>query len=163
MNALVFEQDGKRIVKLADMGDASICDDIETLTFLPKSIPWNAPEYHHRGFLFWQAAKLDIYSFGLLCLWVLFGESLFHSVASLDYCQDDQTNAGLPPTVKSLAALKKNNMLQVAAREVVLANKEITREQQSKLESFFTLTLAEIPTARTSDIQLLVKLLGDDR
>jgi hypothetical protein len=164
LNALVFEQDGKRIVKLADLGDASICDGIETLAFLPYSRPWNAPEYHHRGFPFWGAAKMDIYSFGLLCLWVLFGESLSRSAASLNHCQEDgQTTTGFPPTVEMLAMLKKNNLVQVAAGEFVFAKKEITREQQSKLDSFFTLTLAEKPTARSSDFQLLLKLLGDDR
>ena len=151
-------------MKLADLGDASICDDIETLAFLPKSRPWNAPEHHYRGFPFWQAAKMDIYSFGLLCLWVLFGESLSRSAVSLNHCEEDnQTTTGLPPTVEMLAMLKKNSLLQVAAREFMFTNKEITREQQSKLDSFFTITLAEKPAARSSDFQLLLKLLGDDR
>ena len=164
MNALVFEKDGKRIVKLADLGDASICGDIETLAFLPKSKPWNAPEYHHRGFPFWQGAKMDIYSFGLLCVWVLFRESLSRSAASLEYWQEDnETTTGLPPTVELLAMLKKENLLQAAVRKLVYANKEVTREQQSKLDSFFALTLAEKPTARSSDFQLLLTLLGDDR
>jgi len=151
-------------VKLADLGDASISDDNETWVFMPRSKPWSPPEYHHRGCPFWQATKMDIYSFGLLCLWVLFGDSLSFSAASLNHCQDDDhAITGLPPTIVTLAMLKKTNRLQDAVREVVLAYEGITREQQSKLDSFFTLTLAEKPTARSSDFQLILKLLGDDR
>ena len=107
---------------------------------------------------------MDIYSFGLLCLWVLFGDSLSLSAASLNHCQDDDHDiTRLPPTIVMLAMLKKLNKLQDAAREVVLACKGITREQQSKLDSFFTLTFAEKPTARSSDFQLILKLLGDER
>lgn len=39
---------------------------------LAKSQPWSAPEHHHRGFSIEQAQKQDVYSFGMLCFWVLF-------------------------------------------------------------------------------------------
>lgn len=39
---------------------------------MPSSKPWAAPEHHHRGFEQSQLFKMDIYSFGMLCLWLLF-------------------------------------------------------------------------------------------
>lgn len=45
---------------------------------MPISRPWNAPE-HTRLNQQWtgaQAEKLDIFSYGMLCLWILFHEQL---------------------------------------------------------------------------------------
>ena len=43
---------------------------------LPKSRPWNAPEHHFGEFNAQEAKKTDVYSFGMLCLWFLFGNRL---------------------------------------------------------------------------------------
>ena len=37
---------------------------------MPRSHGWTAPEWHHRGFNYADAEKMDVYSFGLLCLWL---------------------------------------------------------------------------------------------
>lgn len=104
-----------------------------------------------------------MYSFGLLCVWVLFGNSLFLSAASQDHREDDQAITGLPPTVVKLASLKKTKRLQDAVRELVFTHEGISREQQSRLDSLFTLTLAEEPTARSSDFQMVLRLLEENR
>lgn len=45
---------------------------------VPATRPWSAPEWHHRGFRVDDAKKTDVYSFGLLCLWLfLQGEESF--------------------------------------------------------------------------------------
>jgi len=38
---------------------------------MPYSTGWTAPEWHHRGFSFSEAQKIDTYALGLLCLWFL--------------------------------------------------------------------------------------------
>ena len=152
------------MVKLADLGDASICHNDKTLALLPKSKPWNAPEYHHRGFPFDSAVKMDVYSFGLFCLWVLFGNDLSLPVVGLNrYREDDCVTDGLPSTVATLAILKRTNGLQTAAQIAVYKTKEIGHEEQLDLIKLFALTLAEASTARTSDFQLILRLLGDER
>ena len=164
LNALVFEQNGKRVVKVADLGDAAICHDEETLAFLPVSRPWNAPEYHHRGFSFLSAVKMDIYSFGLVCLWTLFGDGLSLLAVGLDQHRDrNYEMSGLPSSVATLAMLKRVSNIQEVALKVVHALKEVSQERKSGLATLFHLTLAEVPTARISDMQLILKLLGDDR
>jgi hypothetical protein len=46
------------------------------MIFLPKSRPWDAPEHHFGEFSAPAAKKIDVYSFSLLCLWILFGDGL---------------------------------------------------------------------------------------
>ena len=38
--------------------------------YTPRSQGWTAPEWHPRGFYYLDAEKMDVYSFGLLCLWL---------------------------------------------------------------------------------------------
>ena len=38
---------------------------------MPRSLHWVAPEWHHRGVSPTQAKKMDVYSLGLLVLWIL--------------------------------------------------------------------------------------------
>ena len=43
----------------------------ENFISLPKSWPWNAPEYHHRGFTPSAAIKMDVFCLELLCRWLV--------------------------------------------------------------------------------------------
>ncbi len=67
------EESAKWIAKLSDFGFSSYVPfpEGEQLVYMPQSVPWTAPEYHHHGFTFYQAVKMDIYSFGLFALWFL--------------------------------------------------------------------------------------------
>jgi hypothetical protein len=42
---------------------------------MPKSEPWNAPEYRKECKPA-DGQKVDVFSFGMLCLWLLFEEKL---------------------------------------------------------------------------------------
>ena len=164
MNALVYEQNGKLSVKLADLGDASICSNEESIVYLPRSRPWFAPEYHHRGFRFLHAKKMDVYSFGLLCFWLLLGNSLQYPPTRLHRSQSSaNVDPGLPFTIAALEILKQSNRLQDAAKEILPTIKDLTLEQQRSLFLLFDLTLAKDPEARPSDFLLILKLLGNDR
>ena len=71
-NILIFRnREGKLIAKLADFGCSVLGTNRDQLVRLPKSEPWFAPEYHHRDFKLHMAQRMDIYSFGMLCLWTL--------------------------------------------------------------------------------------------
>lgn len=160
---MVFEGDGKRVVRLADFGDASICDNEESLSKLPRSVPWEPPEHHYRGIPYKQATAMDIYSFGLLCLWVILGDYLHLSLADprLHPC-GNQSPDDRHSTVDILATVKKTRDIQEVARECVLACESLTGEQRSNLDTLFTATLAEDFNARSTDFQTLLKILGDD-
>ena len=38
---------------------------------MPHIEPWNAREHHDRSFRSEQAKRMDVYSFGLLCFWIV--------------------------------------------------------------------------------------------
>ena len=77
-NMLVFKDaiTKKITVKVADFGYSTLTVGESGKVFLPKSRPWNAPEHHFGEFNVQEAKKADVYSFGMLCLWLLFGNRL---------------------------------------------------------------------------------------
>ena len=72
-NVLMFEdRPGIYTAKVADFGFSTYFHGEQDLIKIPESVPWNAPEYHHRYFYPKDAKAMDVYSFGMLCLWLLF-------------------------------------------------------------------------------------------
>lgn len=69
---LVFESDARIIAKVADFGFATYSQSHNHLIVVPKSEPWNAPEHHHRLHEPKQAQQMDVYSFGMVCFWLIF-------------------------------------------------------------------------------------------
>ena len=77
-NIVVFRhEEGHPYMALTDFGYTSKAKlgDLDVVIKIPKSTPWNAPEHHHRGFTVRQARATDLYSLGLLFLWLLFYEA----------------------------------------------------------------------------------------
>jgi len=73
---LVFREESDKVVaRVTDFGYSTYFAG-ENLIYMPRSMPWDAPEHHHRGFSHYQAMKMDIYSFGMLCLWLIFKEKV---------------------------------------------------------------------------------------
>ena len=71
---LIFEdRPGLYTAKVADFGFSTYFHGDQDLIKMPKSEPWNAPEHHNRYFYPQGAKAMDVYSFGMLCLWLLFG------------------------------------------------------------------------------------------
>lgn len=70
-NVLVFSDESKGYrVEICDFGYSTIGLD-DGFIHLPNSWPWTAPEYHRRGFTLSDAKKTDLYSLGLVCIWLL--------------------------------------------------------------------------------------------
>ncbi|KAF3937845.1 Phytochrome [Dactylella cylindrospora] len=103
-NVLVFgSENGSFSAKLADLSSASICERDTDVIYLKGTPLWAAPEYDHRGISLDSAKKCDIYSFGVMCLFVLspaketsvanwlhgVRERLQRPEADLDCCVDD--------------------------------------------------------------------------
>ena len=63
----------KITVKVTDFGYSTLTVGESGKVILPKSRPWDAPEHHYGEFTEHEAKKTDVFSFGMLCLWVLFG------------------------------------------------------------------------------------------
>ena len=63
-------------VKVADFGYSTLIVGESGKVILPKSRPWNAPEHLFGEFNAQEAKRTDVYSFGMLCLWLLLGNRL---------------------------------------------------------------------------------------
>jgi tetratricopeptide (TPR) repeat protein len=79
-NVFVYASHGNSnltLAKIADVSFSHIKRAENTRIHLPKSEPWVAPEWHHREHTIEQAQAMDVFSFGLLCFWILFRNHLF--------------------------------------------------------------------------------------
>jgi serine/threonine protein kinase len=167
-NVLVYKDaTGKTIVKVADFGYSTLATT-EALTtggratgrvFLPKSRPWNAPEHDFREFTTTGAKKTDVYSFGMLCLWVLFGSVHSESVPKV-ISFDAPTGPHTP-----LEQLKYDDELKIIANQLIdsMPLPSFNAEQRIRLKEFFKLTVQLSPENRTSDIGNLVGLVNREQ
>lgn len=117
--------------------------DSSQLIYVPKSDPWYAPEHHHRGFSFPHAKKMDIFSFGLFCLWFLFYDP-----------EADSPNRSL------LKEQKSANQLPLFVRTLLANMVPPETFSISNLERFFDSALAHLPEERASDLDEILQLLG---
>ena len=92
-NVLMFKEHEAFAAKLADFGFSTKVTE-DGLVSLPFSMPWYAPEYHPRRFSFAAAQRSDFFSFGMLCLWLLFRRCLQHRSESLQSVPGDDSVFG---------------------------------------------------------------------
>lgn len=165
-NVLVFQDKGKPLVaKVADFGYSCLGVKDDDFVRLPMSRPWNAPEWHHREFRIYAAKKTDVYSFGMLCLWVLFSDELLRYVA----------DAGANTTPGSidgpwggsywtsrLEELKEEDKLTNIADELISKAVHLTAPQRVALGKFFEGTLCRDWKSRESDFEKLIRFLNRD-
>jgi serine/threonine protein kinase len=166
-NILVFRDDGGSLLaKVADFGYSCLGTRDNDVVRLPTSWPWVAPEWHQRGFYVQAAKKMDVYSFGMLCFWILFKETLLGY--SLDSTKGGGGNAPITFTVPhgydieqtKLENLKKEDGLMEIAHELISGTKSLSTEQQITLKTFFDSTLCRDQNAREADVGKLMSLLN---
>lgn len=168
-NVLTFEDEDKsRIVaKVADFGFATCFLGQNDLIKMPDIGTWNAPEYHARAFRPEQAKQMDVYSFGLLCFWLLFKAA---SSADLPLPPDTILNDGQFIRFKEYKSEK--NLLQLWKRDskliewvcwLVREDDRIDSSTKDRLGSFFRFTLAFEPQSRCTEFEQLLGLLVPNR
>ena len=122
-------QDSTReyVAKVIDFGYSTRYTEDKPMIQVPRSIPWNAPE-HTRNNRMWtpsEAKKLDYFSLGLLCLWILFEEYLECS--------------GGPDTF--LTELKQAGTLVTFAQKQLETSEAFNDETKRALQDLFNSTL----------------------
>ena len=166
-NVLVFKGAITRITtaKVADFGYSTLTAGGSGTVLLPKSRPWNAPEHHFGEFKAHEAKKTDVYSFGMLCLWVLFG----------DYLSDvPQTTADGAAGVISFDApflsgptllerLKGEDRLEYVCNHLIDSIPGLDAEYRVRLKEIFNLTLPLDPGKRTCDLARVIGLLSQKK
>lgn len=152
-NILIFGQSYDNIiVKVTDFGYSTLTTQGSELIDLPQSEPWCAPEYHGRGQSFVQAKKADVFSFGMLCLWILFNEHIAVIARNEQSCS----------VYSFLEDSKFEDSLLPFSRELVRQKNNISENQKSLLLAFFDSTLTKNPLKRASDFMSLKNLLQID-
>lgn len=148
-NVLIFEEEpGKYVAKVADFGYSTLSlnrtedDEIQ----LPRSRPWNAPEVTEWKvtFSFGEARTADAYSFGMLCLWLLFENKVSDNPFDADAKGKRIENDDL----KWIEKLKQDGDLQSFARARVDETNNLDQDQKEGLKSFFKWTLTNDPIRR---------------
>ena len=144
----------KITVKVADFGYSTLTVGESGMVSLPKSRPWNAPEHHFGGFTAKEAKKTDIYSFGMLCLWFLFGNRL----SDIPQTTPDGTaelisfNSPLRGCCTLLELLKDEDRVEDIANHLVESMPGLNVEYRIRLKEILSLALPLSPGKRTCDL-----------
>ena len=127
---------------------------------LPQSIPWDAPEYHDRAFTLGNAKKADVYSFGLLCLWIIFHNDHLSSDLYSDmpiisaFC-------GSNSNIQShLEALKQSGQLLDSVLHLISTKSNLTIDTQAILHEVFKRSLVRNPLQRETGMDFFKQLLS---
>lgn len=155
-NILVFPHpDGKYIVKLSDFGYASMSYNGDSLLQLPYSPIWTALDYHPRKFRIRDAQKMDVYSYSLICFWLLLGMVIDQTVKPTGHIS-------LWNNAPVLEDLKVSGKLIEYAEETLMYNQSsLEKDRKESILKFFKLTLADKYENRSVSWSVLLYLLRD--
>jgi len=148
-NILIFEnQDHKLVAKIADFGNSVVGVSEDDLCQLPRSDPWTAPEYHHRKFPVSAGKKMDIYSFAMLCLWLLLDENqgVFDAASS----------------TKVFKNMKETSSFGDQPRRIVESLK-LENQMAQRLVHMLETSLSQMPEDRVLSMQDLAESLNTDQ
>jgi len=178
-NVLVFKQETWKLkseliyAKLGDFGYSgwNMNPTANVTLHLPRSRPWDAPEYHHRAFGIREAKRLDIFSVGIVCLWFLFHDKM----ASLQFAlQQKSSSDGISARlislcsenaledIKALEELKYERLLPVLARELIRSDNSLNEVEGDNLEIFLSSALCQDSNERVLLLEQLANLAGYD-
>ncbi|KAI1428792.1 hypothetical protein F5Y12DRAFT_632003 [Xylaria sp. FL1777] len=136
--------------QIVDVSLSVIGQDTD-LRLLPRTVGWSAPEWHDRYFQIQNARRMDIFSFGLICYWILSWDQNFSHLSAEEEDQAMRTlNGGLQGD--------NNKPHELAIALVRSMNLDISTLEN--LERLFDLTLAPEPQHRASNASQLLSLLG---
>jgi serine/threonine protein kinase len=157
---LVFQDESKNFfARVADFGYSTRFCGEHDLVRMPKSSPWNAPEHHHREFLVSKAKKMDVYSFGVLCLWLLFERNSIPS----SYTRDIQKSERRPSFKNVLESRAGDESFSGLSFDLLSEDKHFDDDIKTRLGMFFACTLASDPNQRSDDFDSMLHLLAPDR
>lgn len=164
-NVLIFPNpDGTVSAKISDLGYVAIGSDND-LTRLPRSRPWTDPDWNRREITIQNAKKMDVYSFGMICGWILFQDQLLEQLITHKRKESEISGATIffPPNdapESDLEFLQKTDELADTMSNLVLGSSEVGVEQVGNLVKFFRDVLCKDRQARTSDWRRIVTLLN---
>lgn len=173
-NVLVFKatckvEDGVEFVaRVTDFGYSTCFREHEDQMFLRAGTrPWPAPESKRDYFDFSQMVQMDVYSYGLLCLWLLFGATSLDSISrpELDVQDPDKyVSFDNPGDNRNLLEKWKGEGDKILewAQYLVDRDPSLSSGIKKRLSRFFGDALNSNPVMR-APMSNLVPLLAFDR
>lgn len=160
------DEDRNLIPKVSDFGYATLAAGQDELVQLAITRPWNAPEIHHRGdtFELSVAKKMDSYSVGVLCIWILFRNRYEKWISSLQTIYEGTLGTVVAADLLgTIELIKGSEQLELAefAEILVALNDDLTRAEMDDLTKLFHKTLTSDLNERSNDFVELLQLLGD--
>lgn len=150
-NVLIFEErSGEYTAKLADLGHSVTFSTDDDREMMICTEPWQAPEHSYRtkhGLSY--MIRMEVYTLGMVCLWLLFHERLFELGITFD-----QQGMG------HLNALKKGHGMSEVAQNLTREAHDLSADQILGLIGFFSSCLTPNHADRGSDMDPLLQLLG---
>lgn len=148
-NILIFANgEGSYTAKVTDFGYSTLFSSDDAQIWMPRSGHWTAPEHHHRAFTPINAMKMDAYSLGMLCLWLLW----------LPCCGD-----GLDVDREFRKNLDAHKEASDLAFELSRITVRMVDKDRDNIQQFFRLTLAKNRDERTSNFSDLLGYLSPNR
>ena len=146
-------------IKVIDFGFSSYNSTDEDFVRVAKTEPWEAPEWHSRGFTLEQAKSMDIYSFGLVCMWLFFREETlvdlgFPSITVATAFTKQDTEA----TVKLQELKKSGDDLLAYTLRLLERKSELGDDTRARLRQILILALALDPEKRPSSMDPFIEL-----
>jgi serine/threonine protein kinase len=152
---------------VADFGYSTLAGGDAEKVLLPKSRPWNAPEHHFGEFEVYEAKKTDVYSFGMLCLWILVGNRFSADTPTVTIGGRTELISfdGHPAQHKRtmLEQLKDEDKVGDIACQLMQAMSGFSDEHKVRLKEFFSLATTLNAEKRTSDFEKLLACIIQQR
>ncbi|KAF2809498.1 uncharacterized protein BDZ99DRAFT_571301 [Mytilinidion resinicola] len=158
-NVLIFDDGGENFTaKVSDFGYSSLRTSNEGQINLPESWPWTAPEILIENTTTFACAKsADIFSFGMLCVWILFVGST--STQAMETKRPQETNASLDYI---LSGLKKDSQLLDYAKTQIDQMSGISDDRKASLYQFFASSLSKNVDERDLNEKVVKSAFGCD-
>ncbi|KIW23673.1 uncharacterized protein PV07_11853 [Cladophialophora immunda] len=154
-NVLIFKESDTFVAKVTDFGYSHQYSGAADAYSLPLSEPWQAPEIDGSDteFSLQEAKRADIYSYALLCAWILYQHRLHECVA-----HDNANPCSGNNSISSLQKLKSSGQLQKVVLDLVDGD-ELQPKHKAELRELFRHALASEPSARNEILWSSFKLL----
>jgi hypothetical protein len=137
--------------KIADFGFAVKKEQQNLILPIGRTRLWAAPEHSSRRFTVKEVDRMDWYSFGLTCFWLLIRKLRSRSL----HDRGEEFN------VSTMEKLKARNELLSFAEKVMEQDLTLSADQKHHLSRFFSSYLALDPKNRAPMIHLLYDTLED--
>lgn len=161
---LVYQEGDSFVARVADFGHSTFVHAESVRIKMPYSIPWYAPEVRNN----WgdpslcHAKRMDLFSFGLLCLWVLFNEDIPQMRIPEDNDQAPKFE-NLPTEFIIIECWKFSRRLPDLAGKLVASKSTLDDSVRQRLVAFFHGTITHDPAGRCEQLDVALSLLSSSK